>query len=258
MATTSEQLAQAVTAIADLNQTYTAEVGKWQTERTSLAALLASAITAVPNLRKVFFVDSVAGNDANEGTSAKPFATLEKALSLAAAIYSGSVDVFCRPGSYDVTTFRQYANIKLFIGGTALEHVNNVVINWRSTAHDFVNAMFAMRYCTVNRVSVDTPTHQKSIAKLTGGLAVFGGYVAGGVSATNRAFHYISDGCPLFSTEAAGTFVTMEFTYAENTNAVSVSIAQNRSMMLLYKPVNSILSNFGTAVTEIKHARISE
>lgn len=258
MATTSEQLAQAVSAINALQQTYSQEVGKWQTERTTMAALLANAITAVPNLRKVFFVDAVAGNDANEGTSAKPFATLDKALALAATIYAGSVDVFLRPGVYDVTVFRQYANIKLFIGGTTLEHVNNVVINWRSTSHDGVNAMFAMRYCTVNRHAVETAAHQKSVIKLTSGSAVFGGYVAGAISATNRAFHFISDGCPLFSTEAAGAFVSMEFTYAENTNAVSVSIAQNRSMMLMYKPVNTILSNFGTATTELKHARITE
>jgi hypothetical protein len=258
MATTSEQLAQAVSAINTLNQTYTQEVGKWQGERNTLTTLLAQAIASAPSMRKQFFIDSINGNDTNEGTSSKPFATIEKALNLASQIFAGSVEIYCRPGVYDVTTYRTYMGIRLFIGGTAINNTNDVVINWRAPAHDLYNGLFSCRFCTLVRVAIESAAHIKAVIKLTQAGAMFGAYIAGTISATNRSFHFISDGCGLFAAESAGGFVSMEFSYAENTNATSVSIAQSRGMLLLYKTSNTILSNFGTAVTEIKHARFVE
>jgi hypothetical protein len=258
MATTSEQLAQAVSAINALNQTYTQEVGKWQGERSSLTNLLAQAIAAVPSMRKQFFIDAVNGNDANEGTSSKPFATIEKALNFAAQTFAGSVEIYLRPGVYDVTNFRVFMGIRLFIGGTNIANVNDVVINWRAPAHDLYNGLFSCRFCTINRVGMEGALHTKAVIKLTNAGAMIGTYISGVVSATNRSFHFISDGCALFASEAAGAFASAEFMYAENTNATSASIAQSRGMLLLYKTANTILSNFTSAITEIKHARFVE
>lgn len=258
MATTSEQLAQAVSAINTLNQTYAQEVGKWQGERNSLTTLLAQAIATAPNMRKQFYVDAVNGNDANEGTSSKPFATLEKALNLAAQTYAGSFEIYLRPGVYDVNNYRAFMGIRLFIGGTSIANVNDIVINWRSPAHDVYNGLFSCRFCTINRVGMEGSAHIKAVIKLTSAGAMIGAYIPGVVSATNRSFHFISDGCALFATEAAGGFASAEFMYAENTSATAVSIAQSRGMMLLYKTANTVLSNFTSAVTEIKHARFVE
>lgn len=257
MATSSEQLAQAVSAINSLNQTYSQEVGKWQTERTAMTAQVAAALAAMPSLRKQFFVDAVAGVDTNDGTSSKPFATIEKALSLATTFFGGQIEILLRPGVYDVTSYRSYNNLNLYIGGTAAANVNDVIINWRANAHDLVNGLFRMRFCTTNRVNVDTASHQKAIVKLTGGCALFGAYVVGGISATNRAFHFISEGCPLVACESGGGFASTEYMYAENTAASATPLVQQRGMTLIYKPVNSILSNFSTPPTEIKHASVT-
>ncbi len=257
MATTSEQLAQAVSAINALNQTYAQEVGKWQGERNSMMTLLSQAIAAVPNMRKQFFIDSVNGNDANDGTSSKPFATIEKALALATTIWSGQVEIICRPGVYDVTTTRNYSNINLYIGGAVAANTNDVIINWRSNAHDLTNCIFRSRFCTINRTYVETAEHQKAVVKLTGGAAVIGAYAPGTISATNRSLHFISDGCPLVATEAAGAFVSLEATYAENTSASPKNLVQTRNMLLLYKTINSILSNFITPATAITYASVT-
>lgn len=257
MASTSEQLAQAIQSINTLNQTYNQELSKWQTERSALTTLLANAIAAVPSMKKTFYVDSVNGNNANEGSATKPLATLDKALELASAMYAGSVDILLKAGVYDVTVKRTYSNINLVIAGTSLANVDNIVVNWQSNAHDLFNGLLSMYYLTINRVKVAAAQHQQAVFKLTNAGAAFGLPIGGAVSSTYRAFHFISQECPLASAERVGGFVSCEFMYAENTGATSTVLVNQRLMTLLYKTVNSILSNFTTPATEIKHASVS-
>lgn len=256
MATTSEQLAQAVAAINALQQTYAQEVGKWQTERTELARLLGTAVAAVPVMRKVFYVDAINGNDTNEGTSAKPFASIEKALFTTGTIHAGSVDIVLKPGVYDVTTARIYRNICLSIFGETQASVDSVVVNWRSLAHEIFNGLFICRYMTLNRHKVVGAFHNMAVIKVHASNCIFGTYIANGVSSTNRSLHFITAGTPLFSAESAGGLVSMEAFYGENTEATPASIAVTRSMNLLYKPVKSILSNFVNEITELQNVRI--
>jgi len=67
-----QQIAVLANEAAALNQTF-------QNKKAEIDAAVAAAVAAAPRLYRIYYVDAVNGDDANEGTQAAPFATVKKA-----------------------------------------------------------------------------------------------------------------------------------------------------------------------------------
>lgn len=244
MATQSEQLASAIAAITQLNQTFTAEVAQWQQQRTSMQSLLNQAVAAVPNLSKSYWVDALNGNDANQGTQAQPLATLAKAYDMASSLNAGRALINLKPGVYEWFSHSRNLHFDLQIFGE-IEQSGQTIINApeNSTCIALYSASLYLRDVTIRRIGSGGSVHYP-FALLHGGASLACGISAlsGATSSVLNRFKYIGNVSTLVKAERGWGFFSFERSFAESINAVPQPLYEARNQLLV-NTINSVLSN---------------
>ncbi|WP_109512587.1 hypothetical protein [Pseudomonas ovata] len=98
--------------IAELTSAANSLIAYFNSRKASIDAAVTEALLAIPNNKKVYYVDNVAGSDANNGKLATPFKTIDKAV--ASTPYGGSCQAVLL-SDYIFDTDTSLDGISLFI-----------------------------------------------------------------------------------------------------------------------------------------------
>lgn len=238
MPTQSEQLASAIAAITQLNQTFIAEVANWQLQRTSMQTLLNQAVAAVPNLIKTYYVDLINGNDSNAGTSAAaPFATLSKALDLADNMSAGKVIIYLSEGVHEWSSSRTFQGIELVLLpmlGLPSASSNNIIVNCpENITNYFLGGVCRLQGITLRRTGLGGSESFSFVILYFGAVLACGLYAAGITSSQDNQFKYIFDTSPLVRVDRGFGFFTVERGFIECLNATAKPLWGSKNQLLV-------------------------
>ncbi|HGY2299755.1 TPA: hypothetical protein ACNV18_001481 [Pseudomonas putida] len=100
--------------LAELTQTCNKLVEYFNTKKAGIDAALAAAIAAAPAMSRTWYVDQVAGSDANAGTKDAPFKTFEKAANSTPATGVCNINLM---GDYTFTTLVRSSCAFILVSG---------------------------------------------------------------------------------------------------------------------------------------------
>jgi hypothetical protein len=107
----------------------------FQTKESSINAQVAAAVAAVPTMTKTYYVDAVAGNDSNAGTSAAPWLTLNKALTTINGLSGHDITIYLAPND-PASVYEFNRDVKL----------SNSIIALRMTGSGSIKPVIRMGY----------------------------------------------------------------------------------------------------------------
>jgi hypothetical protein len=216
MATTSEQLIIAVDKISALGVTYEEEVGKWQTERTAMSAVIQAAVAASPNLYKKIYVAIEGSDTTGSGSILLPFRTANKGFEVLQGNTGGYSEIVLGIGTYDLTVDISMTNQTLFITSASSSADTRLNIDKQRfrVRNTFIH-MYNIHIHSENSTPTSAPHHNYPIRMYGGGFH-FGLYRTGVQTAENNTFKFTSNNLGLITSEHGGIVGKMTYAYLEN------------------------------------------